>query len=44
MFNEEVFWKDGFEGECRGGIFTRAVDLKKFLVVKLLDYDSAITI
>ena len=31
MFNEEVFWKDGFEGECRGGIFTRAVDLKKFL-------------
>jgi hypothetical protein len=31
MFNEQVFWKDGFAGECRGGIFTRAVDLKKFL-------------
>ena len=31
MFNEEIFWKDGFEGECRGGIFTRVVDLKKFL-------------
>ena len=31
MFNEEVFWKDGFEGKCRGGIFVRAVDLKKFL-------------
>ena len=31
MFNEQVFWKDGFEGECRGGIFTRAVDLKKFM-------------
>ncbi len=31
MFNEEVFWKDGVGGECRGGIFTRAVDLKKFL-------------
>ena len=31
MFNEQVFWKDGFEGEGRGGIFTRAVDLKKFL-------------
>ena len=31
MFNEEVFWKDGFEGKCKGGIFTRAVDLKKFL-------------
>ena len=31
MFNEAVFWKDGFEGKCKGGIFTRAVDLKKFL-------------
>lgn len=24
MFNEQVFWKDGFEGECQGGIFIRA--------------------
>jgi hypothetical protein len=31
MFDGEVFWKDGFDGEARGGIFTRAVDLKKFL-------------
>ena len=31
MFNEQVFWKDGFEGECQGGIFVRAVDLKKFM-------------
>jgi hypothetical protein len=31
MFNEQVFWKDNYEGECRGGIFIRAVDLKKFL-------------
>ena len=31
MFNEQVFWKDGVEGEFRGGIFTRAFDLKKFL-------------
>jgi hypothetical protein len=30
-FNEEIFWKDGFEGECRGGIFVRAVELKKFM-------------
>lgn len=31
MFNEKIFWKDGFDGECRGGIFTRTVDLKRFL-------------
>jgi hypothetical protein len=32
MFNEEIFWKDTFDGDgARGGIFTRAVDLKKFL-------------
>jgi hypothetical protein len=31
MFDNKIFWKDGFEGECRDGIFTRAVDLKKFL-------------
>ena len=32
MFNEQIFWKDTFNGEsARGGIFTRAVDLKKFL-------------
>jgi hypothetical protein len=31
MFQEQIFWKDGFEGECQGGIFTRAVELKQFL-------------
>jgi hypothetical protein len=31
MFQYQIFWKDGFEGECQGGIFTRAVELKKFL-------------
>ena len=32
MFNEVVFWKDTYDGEyAEGGIFTRAVDLKKFL-------------
>lgn len=32
MFNEVIFWKDTIDGEeAQGGIFTRAVDLKKFL-------------
>ena len=32
MFNEKVFWKEDFtDGEAKGGILTRAVDLKKFL-------------
>lgn len=32
MFNEQVFWKETFDGEnAKGGFFTRAVDLKKFL-------------
>ena len=32
MFNEQIFWKETFSGEqAKGGIFTRAVDLKKFL-------------
>ena len=32
MFNEIVFWKDTYDGAyAEGGIFTRAVDLKKFL-------------
>ena len=32
MFNEQIFWKDTFQGEeAKGGFFTRAVDLKKFL-------------
>jgi hypothetical protein len=31
MFEEQVFWKDGFAGECLGGIYIRAFDLVKFL-------------
>jgi len=32
MFNKQVFWKDAYDGGyVQGGIFTRAVDLKKFL-------------
>lgn len=32
MFNEKVFWKEDFTGEgAKGGIFIRAVDLRKFL-------------
>ena len=32
MFNEQIFWKETFSGEqAKGGFFTRAVDLKKFL-------------
>ena len=32
MFNEQIFWKDTFQGEeAKGGFFTRAFDLKKFL-------------
>jgi hypothetical protein len=31
MFQEQVFWKDSFDGEAKGGIFTRAVELKQFL-------------
>jgi hypothetical protein len=31
MFNDVIFWKDGFNGQAKGGIFTRAVDLKKFM-------------
>ena len=32
MFNEQIFWKDTFDGEsAKGGFFVRAVELKKFL-------------
>jgi hypothetical protein len=32
MFNEKIFWKEDFVGnEAKGGIFTRAVDLRKFM-------------
>jgi hypothetical protein len=31
MFEEEIFWKDGFEGEANGGIMFRSFDLNKFI-------------
>ena len=32
MFNEQIFWKDTFNGEqAKGGFFVRAFDLRKFL-------------
>ncbi len=32
MFNEQIFWKDTFDGgSAKGGFFVRAVELKKFL-------------
>ena len=32
MFENTIFWKDTFDGEkAQGGIFYRAVDLKKFM-------------
>ena len=41
MFENTIFWKDTFDGEkAQGGIFYRAVDLKKFmeLVELILQY------
>ncbi|MBL20178.1 MAG: hypothetical protein CMC82_10250 [Flavobacteriaceae bacterium] len=31
MFEEEVFWKDGFEGNARGGLIYRSFDLNEFI-------------
>ena len=31
MFKNEVFWKEGFEGEAKGGMFFRSFDLNKFI-------------
>jgi hypothetical protein len=28
---EGIFWKDGFEGICKGGIMFRAFELNKFI-------------
>ena len=32
MFENEVFWKDGFTGKAKGGVFFRSFDLNKFLI------------
>tara|TARA_R110000822_G_C15127938_1_gene474762 strand:- start:391 stop:564 length:174 start_codon:yes stop_codon:yes gene_type:complete len=31
MFEKEIFWKEGFEGKCMGGIMFRSFDLNKFI-------------
>tara|TARA_R100000935_G_scaffold15347_1_gene30601 strand:- start:797 stop:976 length:180 start_codon:yes stop_codon:yes gene_type:complete len=31
MFEKEVFWKDGFDGEAEGGLIFRSFDLNKFI-------------
>ena len=31
MFEEKIFWKEGFEGKCMGGMMFRSFDLNKFL-------------
>ena len=36
-FKEKVFWKDGYEGRVRGGIFYRSFDFNKFLGAVELD-------
>ena len=31
MFEDKVFWKDGFEGEAKGGLHFRSFELNKFM-------------
>jgi hypothetical protein len=31
MFEEKIFWKDGFDGEAKGGMHVRSFDLNKFI-------------
>ena len=31
MFENQVFWKEGFKGKAKGGFFFRSFDLNKFL-------------
>jgi hypothetical protein len=44
MFNEQIFWKDTFDGEqAKGGFFVRAVELKKFLeMVEAADHGGEV--
>ena len=30
-FETEIFWLDKFEGEAKGGLWFRAIDLNKFI-------------
>ena len=31
MSESKIFWKEGFEGKCMGGIMFRSFDLNKFI-------------
>jgi hypothetical protein len=31
MFEKEVFWKDSFNGEAKGGLHFRSFDLNQFI-------------
>jgi len=31
MFEDEIFWKEGFEGKCLGGLMFRSFDLNEFI-------------
>ena len=31
MFENEIFWKEGFDGEASGGIMFRSFDLNEFI-------------
>ena len=31
MFKDKIFWKEGFERKCMGGMMFRSFDLNKFL-------------
>ena len=31
MFEDKIFWKEGFEGKCLGGLMFRSFDLNQFI-------------
>jgi|TARA_B100000780_G_scaffold272058_1_gene233726 hypothetical protein len=31
MFKEKIFWKEGFEGKCQGGMMFRSFELNQFI-------------
>ena len=39
-----IFWKEGFEGNCKGGIMFRAFDLNKFIKLIEVKGDNVIGI
>ena len=38
MFEDQVFWKDGFDGEAKGGLHFRSFDLNQF--IKKVEVDN----